>query len=395
MKGPEVCSLMSLLNDEGDPLALFVGGCVRNALLKVPCTDIDIATIWTPTEVTIKAGVAGFEVIPTGLDHGTVTVLIGECRFEVTTLRRDVSTDGRRATVEFTSDWLEDAERRDFYMTALYMDTQGNVYDPTGCGLDDIQKRVVRFAGDAAQRIKEDALRILRFFRFAAQYDLKLDKQDYLTCMAYNQNVKTLSKERVTQEFNKMLQAKQGCTLIQLMFGSGILSHMPYVLWRKEIWKMALGLDAKYLLLANYDMQIIEKMEQYVIFTNDQKKGMTNIKEAMELMSLPDVSDVKESIYQYGHDTTWNALHLVMGEQGRLDVRRDLEEVFQWEPKSLPIDGNDIINAGFPKGATIGKILKEVEDWWIGQDYQPDVDACLQYMNDHESRELEREANAN
>jgi poly(A) polymerase len=178
--------------------ALFVGGCVRNALLGEPVADVDIATGATPENVTNIAESAGFKVVPTGFDHGTVTVIASGKPHEVTTFRRDVETDGRRAVVAFSTDITEDAARRDFTMNALYADRHGTVIDPLH-GLADLQARHVRFVGDAETRIREDYLRILRFFRFHAAYGDAaegLDPEGLAACAAFSAGLETISKER-------------------------------------------------------------------------------------------------------------------------------------------------------------------------------------------------------
>jgi poly(A) polymerase len=168
---PETKAVIAALEARGGPgCARFVGGCVRNTLMGKPIDDIDIATTLTPDEVIEALGAAGLRSIPTGVDHGTVTALSGGRPYEITTLRRDVSTDGRRAVVAFTQDWGEDAQRRDFRFNALYADPRGRLYDPTGEGVNDAREGRVVFVGDPRTRIREDYLRILRFFRFHAWY---------------------------------------------------------------------------------------------------------------------------------------------------------------------------------------------------------------------------------
>ena len=205
--------------------ALFVGGCVRNALLGEPVADIDIATDATPEAVSNLAQSAGFKVVPTGVEHGTVTVVAEGRPHEVTTFRRDVETDGRRAVVAFSDRIEEDAERRDFTMNALYADRQGRVIDPLD-GLPDLQARRVRFVGDAETRIREDYLRILRFFRFHAAYGDPaggLDTEGLAACAALAAGLETISKERITAELRKLLAARDPAPSIAAMAQSGIL----------------------------------------------------------------------------------------------------------------------------------------------------------------------------
>lgn len=205
--------------------ALFVGGCVRNALLGVAVSDYDIATDALPETVTNLAENAGLRVVPTGIEHGTVTVIAGGKPHEVTTFRRDVETDGRRAVVAFSSDVAEDAARRDFTMNALYATPEGEVIDPLG-GLPDLQARRVRFVGDAGQRIAEDYLRILRFFRFHAWYGDPsggIDAEGLAACAALSAGIETLSRERVGAEMKKLLSAPDPAPSVASMARAGVL----------------------------------------------------------------------------------------------------------------------------------------------------------------------------
>ena len=205
--------------------ALFVGGSVRNALLGVPVSDIDIATDAPPETVTNIAQNAGFRVIPTGIDHGTVTVLALGAVHEVTTFRRDVQTDGRHATVAFTTDIAQDAARRDFTMNALYADARGTVMDPLG-GLPDLLARRVRFVGDADTRIREDYLRILRFFRFHAVYGdpfAGLDAEGLAACAGHIEGIAGLSSERIGAEMRKLLAAPDPAPAVAAMAQAGVL----------------------------------------------------------------------------------------------------------------------------------------------------------------------------
>ena len=224
---PGTQALCAALSTAGHK-ALFVGGCVRNALMGLPVGDIDIATDATPQIVTNTAESAGFKVVPTGLDHGTVTVIAGAIPHEVTSFRRDVKTDGRRAVVAFTSEIREDAARRDFTMNALYADADGTVIDPLG-GLADVQNRRVRFVGDAQQRIREDYLRILRFFRFQAHYgdpSLGLDAEGLAACAALSDGLASLSHERVGHEMRKLLAAPDPAPSVCAMMQAGILGQV-------------------------------------------------------------------------------------------------------------------------------------------------------------------------
>ena len=208
--------------------ALFVGGCVRNALLGVPVADVDIATDARPETVTRLAEVAGLRVVPTGIEHGTVTVIACGVPHEVTTFRRDVETDGRRAVVAFADDVTEDAARRDFTMNAIYADARGNVIDPLG-GLPDLVARRLRFVGDAHQRIREDYLRILRFFRFHAHYGdpgQGMDADALAASAELAEGVDGLSRERIGSEIRKLLAAPDPAPAVAAMAQAGVLARV-------------------------------------------------------------------------------------------------------------------------------------------------------------------------
>ena len=207
--------------------ARYVGGCVRNALLGVPVSDIDIATQLVPDEVTQVMRVAGIAVHPTGIEHGTLTVVADHQPFEVTTLRRDVETDGRRAVVAFTRDWEEDAQRRDFRINALYADRDGAIFDPTGGGLDDLAARRIVFVGDPETRLREDYLRILRFFRFYAWYGREAPDADGLAaCAKLRAGLDGISVERIWMETKKLCAAVQPIPALEAMQASGVMAQL-------------------------------------------------------------------------------------------------------------------------------------------------------------------------
>lgn len=224
---PGTQALMQALEGAGHK-ALFVGGCVRNALLHEPVSDMDISTDAPPETVSAIAEAAGFKPVPTGIDHGTVTVVAGGKPHEVTTFRRDVETDGRRAVVAFSDKIEEDAERRDFTMNALYADRHGTVIDPLN-GLRDLHARRVRFVGDPETRIREDYLRILRFFRFHAAYgdpEGGMDAEGLAACAGLAEGLDGISRERITAELRKLLGARDPAPAVAAMAQSGILARI-------------------------------------------------------------------------------------------------------------------------------------------------------------------------
>ncbi|MCX8507347.1 MAG: CCA tRNA nucleotidyltransferase, partial [Rhodobacteraceae bacterium] len=226
IKAPGLQQVLACLSGAGHA-AYLVGGCVRNALMGLPVTDLDISTDALPLRVSALAKAAGLKVVPTGIEHGTVTVVAQGAPHEVTTFRRDVQTDGRRAVVAFSTRIEEDAARRDFTMNALYADRTGAVVDPLG-GIADLRARRLRFVGRPEDRIREDYLRILRFFRFHALYgDVAegLDPEGLAACAAHSAGIETLSRERVGHEMRKLLAAADPAPAVAAMQASGVLAH--------------------------------------------------------------------------------------------------------------------------------------------------------------------------
>ena len=228
LAAPETRAVIAALEAAGGAgSARFVGGCVRNALIGAPVDDIDIATVLTPEAVVAAVTAAGLKAHPTGLAHGTVTVVSRGVPHEVTTLRRDVSTDGRNATVAFTTDWAEDAGRRDFRLNALYADADGEIFDPTGQGVEDALSGRIVFVGDPEIRIREDYLRILRFFRFHAWYGRgPADAQGLKACAELKDGMTRLSAERVSKELLKLLAAPDPAPAVRLMAETGVLDRV-------------------------------------------------------------------------------------------------------------------------------------------------------------------------
>src|SRR5258707_15395165 len=225
LKSGPAARVLQLLNSNGEE-ARVVGGAVRNALLKIPTGDIDIATTAVPDEVIRRAKAAGIKSVPTGIEHGTVTLVVDAQAFEVTTLREDTETFGRKATVAFGRDWVRDAERRDFTINGLSVDAEGVVHDHVG-GLDDIAARRVRFIGDPGARIAEDYLRILRFFRIHAAYGSgEPDRAGYLACIVGRAGLATLSAERIRMEMLKLMVAEAAEAAIIAMADGGLLQSI-------------------------------------------------------------------------------------------------------------------------------------------------------------------------
>lgn len=384
MTASQTVSVMAALNEShAAPKALFVGGCVRNTLLGQDIGEIDIATCYTPAQVIERLGAENIKVIPTGIDHGTVTAVLDDQMFEITTLRRDVKTDGRHAEIEYSEDWAEDAARRDFTMNTLLADSDGNIYDPTGAGLADLDAGRVVFVGAPAQRIEEDYLRILRFFRFYAYYGRGAADTAALTaCAAAADHIGSLSRERITQEFLKIMAADNAAAVTGLMFENKILHDLADEYYNPAVLQKLAALQAEHdaadtiTRLAVLNRRLVN-MESRLVFSNAQKKAFETLFRA--LGDIADVQDktVRALIYKYGADRAGQALLLRAAQKGEA---ADLELVKSWSPPPFPLDGDDVMAAGISSGPGVGAVLDRIEQWWLDHDMQPGREECLKQI---------------
>lgn len=367
--------------------ARAVGGAVRNALLGLPVTDVDIATTARPDDVIAAAEAAGLKAIPTGIAHGTVTVVAGGRPYEVTTLRKDVETHGRHATVTFTDDWTADARRRDFTLNALYCDTGGEVFDPLS-GYADLTARRVRFIGEAAERIREDYLRILRFFRFNAEYGQGPPDMEALTaCVRERAGLAILSGERVCQELLRLLAAPRGPELVRWMLDYGLLPRVlglaprPTLLSRLADLEAVLGLAPDPVLrLAALGVEVpedAERLRDRLRLSNEDTTKLTQA--AMRAFAFdPAVAESAAKVQLYAHGATTYRERVLLawvrsGEGPASDAwRRRLTLPDRWQPPRFPIGGADVMALGVPAGPRVGELLQALEDWWIAGDFSAD-----------------------
>lgn len=391
MRTPEIVQLFTVLQGnipDEQPQALFVGGCVRNVILGVPVEDLDLATPLLPDEITAVLESTGIKVIPTGLKHGTVTAILGNQTVEITTLRHDRQTDGRHAEVSFTDSWIEDAQRRDFTMNTLLMDVVGNVYDPLGKGLSDLDARKVCFVGQPKKRIEEDHLRILRFFRFSALYGDGFDEVGLQSCKASAEIIKKLSKERITQEFFKILASENPQDVLRVMFDNDVLEGFEFPEYDEDFLSGFCRFQKQYRLQAlstrlfvfsGLNLGNIKAMEQFILFPKVFLKDMKAVRGALALSDLSCDSAVRESIYRFGRSITAQAI-MVELMQDRVTNRYASEAlaiVQSWEIPTFPLSGDDLVAQGIEQGPELGKALRGLENWWIDQDFIPERDLCL------------------
>lgn len=367
--------------------ARAVGGAVRNALLGLPVTDIDIATTARPEQVIAAARAAGLVAVPTGIAHGTVTVLANHVPHEVTTLRQDVETHGRHATVAFTDDWVADASRRDFTINALYCCADGEVFDPLGA-YPDLEARRVRFIGDAGQRIREDYLRILRFFRFTAEYGKgPPDAASIVACVAEREGLAHLSAERVRQEALRLLVAPRAVELVRAMQDYGVLAYVlpaaprPGLFARLVAIETKLGFAADAMLrLAALAVEIpedAERLRDRLRLSNDEHARLARASTPMpDLAPSAPEYNAKASLYAEGEAAYRERVlidWMLSGDAPESTAWHDrLALPERWQPPRLPLGGADVMALGVPAGPRVGELLRALEDWWIAGDFAAD-----------------------
>jgi poly(A) polymerase len=391
LRAPAVQRVLDLLNGGGEE-ARVVGGAARNALIGVPLSDVDVATTALPEEVMRRAVAAGIKAVPTGIDHGTVTLVIDGIPFEVTTLREDVETFGRKANVAFGRDWRVDAERRDFTINALSITPDGIVHDYVG-GLDDLARRRVRFIGDPARRIAEDYLRILRFFRFQASYSNGVPDRDGLhACIVARDGLATLSRERVCAELMKLLVAPYAVHTLTVMaetgFAERVLGGVPQVASFTAMVEAeaAMGLAAspvrrlgalgvfiiedaerlrERLRLSNAEYQRLEAMADrwWQVFPSVGEESAGEVSARTLLYRLGPVHFVDRVLLAWSHsgagadDPSWHA-------------RAALPE--RWEAPRFPLRAADLMSRGLAKGPGLGAALVAAEEAWIAAGFPVD-----------------------
>ncbi len=394
---PETQAVIAALEARGFPgCARFVGGCVRNTLMGKPIDDIDIATTLTPDQVIEALGEAGLRAIPTGVDHGTVTAISGGQPYEITTLRRDVSTDGRRAVVSFTQDWDQDAERRDFRFNALYVDLQGRLYDPTGEGVNDAREGRVVFVGDPMTRIREDYLRILRFFRFHAWYGKgEADQKALAACKALKGMVEGRAAERTQKEILKLLAAEDPRASLRLMAATSVLSSiLPFV---KSLARFE-GLmtieteqlfendpELRLAALIPDDPKIAVELSERLRLSNTLKERLVEaVGKSPRIVSWMSPRECRRAVYALGIKTFSDRVKLAWAGAGRTATTPQWRGLLalgeSWTPPAFPLTGEEVLKAGVPKGPMVGEVMREVEIWWIDQDFIEDKFSAIERL---------------
>lgn len=358
----------------GAGCARFVGGCVRNSLLGQPVDDIDIATRLRPERTMAALQAAGLKAVPTGVEHGTVTGVSERRPYEITTLRRDVETDGRRAVVAFTEDWAEDAARRDFRLNALYADAAGTVFDPTGGGLEDAAAGRIVFVGEAETRIREDYLRILRFFRFYAWYGRgEPDAVGLAACAALKGGMAQLSAERVSKEVLKLLAAPDPRAAVRAMTETGVLAQVlpqaqPLALFEAmcdltddPVMRLSALLPA--------DAGAVTEIAGGLRLSNAVRDRLAAaVADGPAVSSTMSDAEARAAIYRMGRRTFEDRLMRAEAAGGG-DAARLRALAAGWTPPKMPVGGRDLARLGLKPGPETGRVLKAFEDGWVADDF--------------------------
>jgi tRNA nucleotidyltransferase/poly(A) polymerase len=390
LKRGETSAVFAALSASGIDTRV-VGGAVRNALLGLPVIEaVDLATTAEPERVMALAEEAGLKAVPTGIDHGTVTVIADGLPFEVTTLRRDVETFGRHAKVAYTTSWEEDAKRRDFTLNALYADRDGKVFDPLG-GYDDLAAGRVRFIGDAEARIKEDFLRILRFFRFHAYYGKgDMDAAGLKAAVKLRAGLEQLSAERVAGELRRILVAPQAARAVDALYDygllTGVLGGVPRLGRFERLVAIgaanALAPDASLRLaaLAVFVEEDVARLAERLRLSNAEQAVLALAAEKGLVAGLPEETAAKSALYRLGPSYRSALLLAWLDSDASPDDpewRKALALPVRWQAPSFPIGGNDVMTFGELKGPEIGELLKVLEQDWIASGFALGRDELL------------------
>ncbi len=385
---PETRTLIHALGEDN---IRFVGGCVRDAIVARPVQDVDAATVLPPEQTMERLKAQGIKSIPTGIEHGTITAVIGARHFEVTTLRRDVTTDGRHATVAFTDNWQEDAARRDFTMNALYCDASGAITDFFN-GIEDAKAGHVRFIGDALQRIREDALRILRFFRFSARYGSNsLNAEGVNACTELANTIATLSGERIQQEMLKLLVTDKAGTIIDAMahchvlphvlgceVDASVLTYLTSLLYDTQEAPDAILALAALLRSAKGDAnQLVDFIHARWKISNAHYKQLHKLC-TVKLQLIQHDALIKRQIRVLGKQDFIQLILLYAAEGAEHSaVLAAIVVARAWDIPVFPVTGADLKAHGFAEGKAMGDMLRELETKWEKSGYSLSKDALL------------------
>jgi poly(A) polymerase len=396
MQEPAVAALLAALGQAGIA-ARFVGGCVRDALLGQKIADIDLATPSRPEDVMAALAASGIKAVPTGIAHGTVTAVVnapGPPRhFEITTLRRDVETFGRHARVAFDADWNADAARRDFTINAIYLDPDRTLHDPVG-GLADLRTHRVRFVGDAATRIAEDVLRVLRYYRFEARFGRGAgDSAARAACRAAAPLLATLSAERVAGELLRLLALPDPVASLGMMAADGVLAALLPEATRLDRLRRLVAIEAqppdalrRLAAMIDSDADGTAAMAARLRLSNAERDRLVGLASASPFpaMTVGDERDERRALARLGR-RRYEDFALLAAADGAIDRPR-LDAILAlpglWVPPAFPLSGRDVTALGIAPGPRVGRLLAAVRQWWEDGDFAADRAACLARLSE-------------
>lgn len=382
MTAAESRKVVAALSKEG-AVVRFCGGAVRDALVGTEAADVDLATPDPPETVMRLAAAAGLSTRPTGIDHGTITVVADKRDFEVTTLRRDVETYGRKAKVAFTDDWKEDAARRDFTINALYADPDGHLTDYFG-GIADLAAGRVRFIGDPLERIREDALRILRFFRFHARFGKDApDAASLAACRTLAPLTASLSGERIHQELFRLLVGPRPDYAIRLMIEADVLGSVLPQARRLDRLPQLVAIEPKADPLRRLGALLdsgADDAARRLRLSNAETRRLVEMCPPLALQPDADAPARRRALYAYESGRVRDGAWLALAATGDRRYRNWLDEADAWQRPKLPVAGEDAQRLGVAPGPALGQALRQVEDAWIASDFTLDREACLKLL---------------
>lgn len=388
IKDPEIFKLFRAVENYGGILR-FVGGCVRDAIKGIEGFDLDLATDLTPDELVEACQENDIKTVPIGIKYGTVGVVINSQLLEVTSLRKDVKTDGRHAVVEFTDDWSVDASRRDLTINAVYADEKGNVFDYYN-GIDDLENGIVKFIGKPKNRIKEDYLRILRFFRFYSKFGkTEIDEEALKACVDNKDGLKNISMERIRDELLKILVTPNAVKTFKIMYDNNIITN--YIPYPKDLECLSFLNswfdDTKYpnsdirrmFIIMNPNKKMAEKTANMLKLSNKKKGYLIQLASTnIAIEDLLNEDNITKFVYLYGKDFLVDKLivTLALEKFKVVDLDKRIENIKDAVVPILPIRGKDIINLG-AENQKIGKVLEDLENLWIKSNFIMNRDELL------------------
>ena len=380
-KSKEIKNLFSILEkskSKDTQVAMFVGGCVRKFLNNEDIDDIDIATIFSPEEIKEKFENTEFKIVETGIEHGSMTAIINSKKFEITTLRQDVKTDGRHAEVSFIDNWKHDSERRDFTINAIYMDIRGRIYDPQN-GKEDLKNNKINFIGDSSKRIEEDYLRIIRYIRFCIHYRIKNSDPQIINSIKLNLNgIKNISKERILSELNKIFNLKNINTLLENEEIKNIfLLIFPELKYLNRLKKYTFTENPELI----FSLLLVDEKDNFEYFchkyrvSNNLKKFLNFIAKNYNKFKNEKnflKKDLKKNIYNHGKKNIKMLIKFIYCAEAKFSanlLNNLLDGVDKIEIPSFPFDGQYLKKQGLTEGKEIGYALKELEKEWLDKDF--------------------------